>query len=162
MTDSPRGCVDTCLKEPNPKCPETVDGQRNCDKVVIRTRTTLGLIRLLQRTNKMSGQIAADGRPITPKDTATTPTKGKASQGLIQAFGTLRIDNQDGASISPPSIMQLMGREASETDDEEVQVTDPIREKANATKKYLRKKYAERRRNGELANQRRKTFEVCW
>jgi hypothetical protein len=118
-----------------------------------------------------TSSVASDGRPTSSgsnKDRASTPTKQSSSGsssaskpgGLIKAFGTLRIDGKDAPSS--PKIADLMERSESTSvpNPADVQVTDPIREKAVATKKYLRKKYEERARNEELAFQRRKAFEV--
>ena len=119
-----------------------------------------------------TSSVASDGRPTSSgsnKDRASTPTRqsspGSANSaskpgGLIKAFGTLRIDGKDAPSS--PKIADLMERSESTSvpNPADVQVTDPIREKAVATKKYLRKKYEERARNEELAFQRRKAFEV--
>ena len=131
-----------------------------------RSRTSL-----LATPSSMSTSSHGSDRPSTPKDRASTPSRPRASSkskgspkaggGLIQAFGTLRIDNQDGAP-SGTNITALMERDATEQPSpDSVEVSDAIREKAVATKKYLRKKYAERAKNHELAQNRRKAFEVC-
>jgi serine/threonine protein kinase len=91
------------------------------------------------------------------KKSNTAPTKKSSkSGGLIQAFGTLCIDNKDG---NLPKIAQLMERTDMPSPDD-VNVSEAVREKAVATKKYLQKKYAERKKYEELSLARRKKFEL--
>ena len=93
-----------------------------------------------------------------PKSRTPKPSSVKKSkkEDLSAQFNRLNVSNGSGKF----SLNQLLERDNTPSA-EDVTVTTAQREKAVATKKYLSRKYAERRRTLELSKHRRKAFEVC-
>jgi len=82
--------------------------------------------------------------------------KKSKKKGVSDQFSRLTIRDGSGKY----SLSQLMEREDTPSP-EDVTVVTAQREKAVATKKYLTRKYAERRKHLEMSRLRRKAFEVC-
>ena len=89
----------------------------------------------------------------SPKPSTVRKSKTEDSGALSEEFSRLSV------SDAKSSLSQLMERENTPSA-EEVTVSTAQREKAVATKKYLIKKYAERRKTMELSQLRRNAFEV--